>query len=224
MNLPYTHHPESFNGSFPFLKELAINESVQNLSPIPRFLKIQEISETVLRKREVSQLSNTKKKELKMEQRKESLLRSLQIYAVDNPESGTTTSPKEFVLFFDPSWTNAIDADVILKGDLFAGVKRAVHITPMSPDEMEILPGQTTSDSIGPNRILHLESLQRISHCTPDLNANNDHRAWCGGLGFCMAYFFYFGHYSMHYRRGDGRTYYCYIVFWTRINSGMVPS
>jgi hypothetical protein len=183
-----------------------------------RFLKILEISEEVLSKRESHERYRTKKKEQKMKQRKANLLRSLQMCAVENPDVNTTISPKDYVLFMDPSWAKATDANAILKSNQFALTIRIVHFTPMPPSRMEKLPGHSTNDGIGPNSILRLQSLQRIPHCTPDENANNDHRAWCGGLGFCMAYFFYFGHYHMHYHRGDGRTYYCYIVFPTSVD------
>lgn len=122
--------------------------------------------------------------------------------------------PKDYLLWDDPRWYTTKNANEIIHGlggfqghDVFG--RRGIHISPVEPNKLQTLPGQSSNHSLGPNKALTVPTLQQIPHCTPTLAANTDRRAWFGGLGARKAIMFWQNHYHLTYPF-NGEVYYMY--------------
>lgn len=150
--------------------------------------------------------------------------------AVERAKNHTITDanevihPIDYLLHDETWWVTGRDADDVWKGMSlsstdqaeFRGLdhmtRRGVHIGPLCPDRLEMLPngaGEFDNLSLGPNRVLSVETLAEIPHCTPGRQANMDFRAWSGGFGVIRSIRWWNGHNWSTYSF-DGKVYYLY--------------
>lgn len=182
------------------------------MPPVELFEKYLELISIKTKQRDRASASYSKAQNKRVEQRSMAIKDAIRVAASNkDAKSHQACTTHEFIMYNHDYWIICTNANEVLTGKKFATLMRLTHLSPVHPNHLEQLPDQNEKHAIGPNKILSAPTLALIRHCTDGVNANNDRRAWCGGLGFPLAYIFWTGHYSQFYRVGD--TVYAYFCF-----------
>ena len=191
--------------------ELAI-QGRADLPPVELFEKYLELISVKTERRDSTSVAYSKAKNKKVEKRFNAIQEAIRVAAQNkDAKSHQACTTHEFIMYNHDHWIICKNANEVLTGVEFATLRRLTHLSPVHPNDLEQLPDQNEKHAIGPNKILSAHTLTLIPHCTDGVNANVDRRAWCGGLGFPLAYIFWTGHYSQFYHVDD--TVYAYFCF-----------
>ena len=195
------------------------------MSPEELHEAITAIQRAKLSRRAISRQGHANQKAKKLKNREEIIEAAYADAKQRNiTDANEVIHPIDYLLWQEPWWVEGRDADEVWKGmslsstdqARFRGLdhvtRRGVHIGPLGPDQLQELPngaGELDNLSLGPNRVLSVETLAEIPHCTPGRESNMDFRAWAGGFGAMRSIRWWNGHNWSTYSF-DGNVYYMY--------------